>query len=127
MDDRQFEEFVAELMKKFGYAPRVGPRGREGGIDVIAERNTGLIRELILIQCKCYSPENNVGVQVVKQLYADVEERHATSGLVVTTSTFTSYALDYIERVKYRLAGHDLERFKTWLTAAHEDILGGRS
>jgi restriction endonuclease Mrr len=61
MDDRQFEEFVAEVMKKFGYAPRVGPRGRDGGIDVIAERNTGLIRELILIQCKCYRRRTKSG------------------------------------------------------------------
>jgi restriction endonuclease Mrr len=125
MDDRQFEEFVAELTKMFGYTPRLGPRGRDGGIDVTAERDTGLIRELMLIQCKRYGPENKVGVQVVKQLYADVEVHGATSGLVVTTSTFTAPALDYIEQVKYRLAGRDLEHLKQWLASAHAGIVSG--
>ena len=52
-------------------------------------------------------------------------ERRATSGLVVTTSTFTLHALKFIESVKYRLDGHNLERLKVWLTAAHENIVGG--
>jgi restriction endonuclease Mrr len=119
---RTFEEFIAELLARFGYKPRIGPPGRDGGIDIYAERYQ-VASELLLVQCKRYAEDNKVGVGVVKQLYADVEQCHATSGLVVTTSYFTAPALDYIEAVKYRLAGRDFERLKEWLAAAR--IVGG--
>jgi len=116
---------VAELMTKFGYRARVGPVGKDGGVDVTAERDGVVAPEFVLIQCKRHGPDNKVTIATVKQLYADVEAHRATSGLVVTTSYFTAPAEKFIDSVKYRLAGRDFDKLTEWLAEAHKAIVGG--
>jgi len=48
-------------------------------------------------------------------LKANVFDKNASSGLVVTTSTFTKPAWDYINQAKYRLAGADQQKLQEWL------------
>ena len=116
-----FQELVAEVLRKFGYSDVVlGPRGRDGGVDIFAERSGGLGRELLLVQCKRYSEGNKVGEPVVKQFAYEVEEREATRGLIATTSSFTSDALKLIEEKRYRLTGSDFEKLTAWLREVRE-------
>jgi len=110
---RQFEELVAELLKKSKHEVHLSRRGRDGGIDIVAYRAGEFGPELTLVQCKHW--EDMVGEPVVKQLYADVDLRRATHGLLVTTSHFTRDALKRIEEVKYRLAGRDLDALQDWM------------
>src|SRR5262249_16969483 len=98
-----------------GYAVKLGPRGRDGGIDVFAERDGELGPELTLVQCKRYRDDQKVSEPTVKQLYADLTLRNATKGLLVTTSTFTKPALKLIEDARYRLAAKDLQKLRHWL------------
>lgn len=114
LSPRQFEELIAELLKGFGYKVNLGPRGRDGGVDVYAERDLDCGPELVLVQCKHYRPDHKVGEPVVKQLYADVVNRRATRGMAVTTSSFTRTALDYIERLKYQMSGVDHSKLREW-------------
>jgi restriction system protein len=114
---RQFEEAVAELLKKTNEEVRLCRRGRDGGIDIIAHRAGEFGPELTLVQCKHWE-DNKVGEPVVKQLYADVERRDATRGLIVTTSYFTKDALKLIEEIKYRLAGRNRDDFQEWVKRA---------
>lgn len=114
LSPRQFEEFVAELLSQLGYNVKLSPQGRDGGVDVYAERENDIGSELVLVQCKRYREENKVGEPVVKQLHADVNDRLASRGLVVTSSTFTRPAIDYIERFRYRMAGADFANLKQW-------------
>ena len=51
----------------------------------------------------------------MKQLYADVERREATHGLLVTTSYFTRDALKLIEEIRFRMAGRDYDDLQDWL------------
>jgi Cft2 family RNA processing exonuclease len=113
---RQFEELVADLLTQFGYdTVKLGPHGRDGGVDVFAERDAAGGRELTLVQCKRYSRSNKVGEPIVKQLHTDVNDRCASRGLVVTTSFFSKDALSYIAERQYRLAGVDYEKLQTWI------------
>ena len=68
---RQFEEFVADLLRRSGHETKLGRKGRDGGIDVIAWREGEFGPEMTLVQCKRYT-EEKVGEPIVKQLYADV-------------------------------------------------------
>lgn len=112
---REFEEFVAELLRKMGYRAKLGPRGRDGGVDVFAERDGELGPELVLVQCKRFAFGHKVSEPIVKQLAADVTDRKASHGLVVTTSAFSKPALQYIEERKYILSGADYDKLCQWL------------
>ena len=116
LSPREFEELVAGLLARSGYQVKLGPKGRDGGIDVFAERDGEFGPELTLVQCKRHRYDQKVGEPIVKQLYADMTLRNATKGLLVTTSTFTKPALKLIEDVRYRLAAQDIAKLKQWLT-----------
>jgi restriction system protein len=115
LSPREFEELIAELLDKMGYRVRLGPGSKDGGVDVFAERDLHFGPELTLIQCKRNSPHHKVGEPIIKQLHADVNDRKASKGLVVTTSFFTGPVLKYIESSKYRLAGADFEYLQQWI------------
>ena len=118
---RQFEELVAELLRKSGYEVRLGAGSRDGGVDIRALRATEIGLDLTLVQCKRWDPKvKKVGEPVVKQLYGSLSEQNASHGLIVTTSTFTSTALKFIERVKYRMDGKDFEKLQTWIRLVGE-------
>lgn len=115
LNPRQFEEFVADILSKLGYIVRVSPIGADEGIDIYAERNHIIGAELVLVQCKHYQHSVKVSRPVVQQLKANVFDKNASSGLVVTTSSFTKPAWDYINQAKYRLAGADHQKLQEWL------------
>jgi len=115
LSPREFEEFIAELLRKMGYKTKIGPRGRDGGVDVFAEQDRDIGPELVLVQCKRFDPSQRVSQPIVKQLLADVFDRRASHGLVVTTSTFSRPALQYIDERKYVLSGADFEKLEQWL------------
>lgn len=112
---RQFEELIAELLRDMGYEAKLGPRGRDGGIDVYAERALETGPELVFVQCKRYREDNKVAQSVVKQLFADVTTKGASRGLIVTTSSFTGPALGLINEQRYRLSGADRPKVEEWL------------
>jgi hypothetical protein len=114
LQPRDFEEFVADLLRRSGHETKVGRKGRDGGIDVTAWRQGEFGPEMTLVQCKRYT-DKKVSEPVVKQLYADVARTHATCGLVVTTSHFSSEALKLIEEIKYQMAGRDFEDLQEWM------------
>ena len=115
LNPRQFEEFVAELLSNLGYNVRLGPIGADEGVDIYAERKHIIGTELVLFQCKLYNNSNKVCRPTVQQLKANVFDKGASSGLVVTTSSFTTPALNYINQAKYRLAGADHQKLQEWL------------
>jgi hypothetical protein len=120
---RQFEEFVADLLKRLGYRAALSPKGRDGGIDIVADRTTDVGPELVLVQCKRFATKK-VDEPTVKQLCTVVDDHKATRGLIVTTSTFTSVALKYIDTKKYRVAGADQSRLREWMRIVREQPVG---
>ncbi len=112
---RRFEELVAELFRNMGYTVELTPRTRDGGLDIIAIERNDLGAALTLIECKRYSEQNRVGVDVVRGLYGVVEQRRATRGIIATTSYFTRDAATFRDTVPYRLSLADFDLISKYL------------
>lgn len=89
----EFQDLVAALLRSMGYfTPFVAPKGRDGGIDVLAFRDPlGATSPRLKVQVKHY-PSTPVGVEVVRQL-AGLLTKDGDAGVVVTSGTFTAEAL----------------------------------
>jgi restriction system protein len=97
-----FEQIVIDLLVAMGYggsrddaAQAVGGSG-DGGVDgYIKEDKLGL--DSIYLQAKRW--ENSVGRPVVQAFAGSLEGFRAHKGVLITTSTFTSDARDYVRRI----------------------------
>lgn len=101
-----FERLVVELLIRLGYG---GPQGEgvtlgrtgDGGVDgVIRGDKLGL--DEIYVQAKRW--ENSVGGPQVQQFAGALAGVKATKGVMITTSTFTSAATDYVRKIDRRIA-----------------------
>jgi hypothetical protein len=93
----EFEGVIGKLYESMGYAVRVGPGSRDGGVDLIASAvSEGIGTQKLAIQCKRYDPVRTVGVVEVRELLGVVErERSFTKGILVTTAAFSLDALRF--------------------------------
>jgi DNA polymerase-3 subunit epsilon len=112
----EFELFVAELLHRQGYDIEVTPPSRDGGVDIYAEKSTEMGNFLFLVECKRYSKENPVPVNVVRALYGIVQAKRATAGIVVTTSTFTRGAKNFQSEMRHQLALQDNVGLRDWIS-----------
>jgi restriction endonuclease Mrr len=106
LEPAHFEKLVAELLHREGMEVQLTPKTRDGGRDVLALHNGSAGQHLYLVECKRYSPDRPIGVDLVRSLYGAVEQEHATAGLLVTTSRLTQDALDCATPIRYRLSFH---------------------
>jgi restriction system protein len=97
-----FENLVIDLMLAMGYggsrrdAGKATRLGRDGGIDgVIKEDRLGLNN--IYIQAKRW--ENTVGRPEVQAFSGALDMHNASRGVFITTSQFSTDALDFVERI----------------------------
>jgi len=89
INPRDFECLIERLYHEMGYATELTPSQKDGGMDVIAIRQTPGQRERLLIECKLYAPDNPVGVEIVRALQGVVFMRKVNKGVIVTTSRFS--------------------------------------
>jgi restriction system protein len=82
----EFELWVTEALRKFGWKASATPQSGDQGIDVIAERNGRKLG----IQCKLYS--GNVGNKAVQEAYAGKIYYALDDAAVLTNSKFTPAA-----------------------------------
>jgi len=117
LDPRKFEELIARVFEKFGYRVELTTQSRDGGRDVVAITKIPA-RTKVLIECKRYSEENKVGINVVQRLLGVVAGESATAGIVATTSTFTRPATEFLTSpmVENRVSGKDFDGIKEWLS-----------
>lgn len=101
-----FERLVVDLLVAMGYggsrqgaARAVGGSG-DGGIDgVINEDRLGL--DVVYLQAKRWA--NPVSRPVVQAFAGSLEGHRARKGVMITTSTFTAEAVDYVSRIEKRI------------------------
>jgi restriction system protein len=101
-----FEKLVVDLLVEMGYGgsredagQAVGHTG-DGGIDgIIKEDKLGL--DAVYIQAKRW--ENSVGRPIVQTFAGSLEGQRARKGVLITTSTFTQDAKDYVTRIEKRI------------------------
>lgn len=115
MRPRDFEELIAELFNGFGFAVELTQSTRDGGRDVVAIGNNQIASSKYLIECKRYAESNKVGIQPVRSLYGVVNDERATKGIIVTTSSFTNPAKEFLVRNKWILEGHAFDGIVEWL------------
>lgn len=88
----EFQYIVAALFRAMGYyTPFIAPKGKDGGIDIIAHRDTiGTIPPRLKIQVKHY-PTTAITVDVVRNLKG-VLSNSGEVGIIVTSGSFTNDA-----------------------------------
>lgn len=97
-----FERLVVELLVKMGYGgsrrdagERIGQSG-DGGIDgIIKEDRLGL--DTIYIQAKRW--QGSVGRPEIQKFVGALQGQRAKKGVFITTSAYTSEAVDYTSRI----------------------------
>jgi restriction system protein len=101
-----FEELVIDLLVRMGYggdrteAARAIGRSGDGGIDgVIDEDRLGL--DSIYVQAKRW--EGTVGRPDIQKFAGALQGQRATKGIFITTSAFSSEAVDYAQRIGTRI------------------------
>ena len=96
---REFEEVVSEIFRSKGYEVDLTQRTADGGKDVIAIHTDSLgIRNKYFIECKRYAENKKVGVALVRALQGVKNTKDGPNKtILVTTSTFTKGAKDFVE------------------------------
>jgi restriction system protein len=96
---KQFETFIADLLRCMGYYVRVTPYGGDGGIDIIAHKDElGFQPPIIKVQCK--QTFSTIGGPAVQQLLGAIQPNE--HGLFVALGDYSSDAIR-IERGKSNL------------------------
>jgi restriction system protein len=106
MNPFRFERVVLDLLVAMGYggsrkeAAELGKGTNDGGIDgLINEDRLGLDR--IYVQAKRW--ENSVGRPEIQHFVGALAGQHATKGIFITTSEFSSGAVDFAKSVTQRV------------------------
>lgn len=118
MSPRKFEELIADMFRNQGYDVTLTPSICDGGMDVIAVQRDGVGTVMVIVECKRYSENKKVGVEIARGLYGVVEQKGATRGIIATTSFFTRGAVNFRNTVQHRLGLADFntltEEIKRW-------------
>ncbi len=106
LDPRAFEQKVAQLLMRMGYAnvTRVGGSG-DRAADVIAQRKDEFGRMLrYIVQCKTYDSSSRMGSKEMQVFCSMMDNVHrADRGIYVTTSSFTPEAVEIARKFNVTL------------------------
>lgn len=114
---RQFEGLAAEFFDRSGFAVALGPGRNDDGVDIRLWPSEvdpdDLGPAVTLVQCK--RERRRIGKTVVKALWADVVQEDASSGLIVTSSSFLPGARATRTARGYPIEEADRESLRTWI------------
>lgn len=108
----EFQEFVAALLRGMGYyTPFVAPKGKDGGVDVIAYRDPlGTVTPRIKVQIK--HRDASATVQEIRQLMG-LLQKDGDVGMFVSSGGFTPDAKTTARSSHVHVELVDLDRFIT--------------
>jgi restriction system protein len=86
------QEVVKDLLEAMGYNAKMGPKGTDGGIDLIAYKDEFPPR--IVVQVKSYDGKN-AGLDEIKNLFATLQGGDV--GIFVTLGDYSQQALDFLK------------------------------
>jgi hypothetical protein len=115
LNPREFEKMMAELMEKQGYRVDLTKATRDGGKDLIVARHQDLGNFIYYVECKQYSPERPVGVNLVRELAGAVWADRVTAGIVITSSYFSPKAVEFSNQIKHQMSLVDFVKLREWL------------
>ncbi|MFO1485780.1 MAG: restriction endonuclease [Verrucomicrobiaceae bacterium] len=107
---RQFEVLMAEILNDLGWSIELTPESKDGGRDIIATIPFGSSKLLGLVECKRYSPDHKVGLEIVERFAYTVRDRdRASFGMLATSSYFTQGAWSAAQRHQWQMQLHDFD------------------
>lgn len=112
----EFQELVAALLRAMGYyTPFIAPKGKDGGIDIIAYQDPlGTTSPSLKVQVKHY-PTTPIPVDVVRSL-SGILVKIGEIGLLVSSGTFTNEAKREARSLSSRIRLIDIdELIKLWV------------
>ncbi len=121
LSPRGFEELVAELLSRLGYAVTLTPVSRDGGKDIYAAKKDYLGTFLYIVECKKHAPDHPVGVGLVRQLNGVVQAEQATAGILATTSFFTRGAQKFQTTISFQISLKDYFGIQEWLESVFKE------
>jgi restriction system protein len=87
MTPTEFEHLVRQLFEAMGMKSWTTQASKDDGVDAVAVNEDPVFGGLCVIQAKRY--RGAVGVEAVRALAGVMEDKHATKGIMVTTSWIT--------------------------------------
>lgn len=108
----EFEEFVADVFRRIGFNAEVTQKTHDGGKDIVATFEKGGVLYTTYFECKRYSPDRPVGVEIVRELYAVMEMERVDKGVIVTTSHFTRGAVAEAQKLNGRIQLIDFDELR---------------
>ena len=107
----EFQDLVAALLRGMDYhTPFIAPKGRDGGIDILAYSDPlGTVAPRIIVQVK-QRPDTKVSVQEMREL-SGLLRREGDIGLFVSTGGFTSEASSEAKTSGRHVEIMDMKRF----------------
>jgi len=110
----EFERFIADILEGLGWTVELTAYTHDHGRDIIAVKSAEQRR--LLVECKRYRTKP-VGISIVQRMAGVLLGDPATQGIIVTTSSFSREARDFLDRdqVKWILSGRDFNGILNWL------------
>ena len=115
LSPRKYEELIAELLNDMGYEVTLTKATRDGGKDILASLKTECGDFLCLVEAKRYRHDRTIGVSLVRALYGTLCDFKATSGMLVTTSSFSPDARAFQQNHQYQLSLRDYADVAGWI------------
>jgi len=114
---REFEKLIARCLESFGFHVQLTAETRDGGYDILAFASDQLgITTKYIVECKRFSADNRVGVELVRNLYGVKNSMNVDHALLATTSHFTRDAKKFAEGpTVWNLHLRDFEMLTSWL------------
>ncbi len=93
MNPYEFERLIQRLVEAMGFKAWRTQSSRDDGIDAVAINESPLVGGLCVIQAKRY--KDTIPVEAVRALGGTMQEKKATTGIVVATSSFGKASYDF--------------------------------
>jgi hypothetical protein len=111
---RKFEELIAEIIRSKGFEVTLTPKTRDGGKDIIALYKSPFGHQMFIVECKRYKEDNKVGVELVRGLYGVKAAERYNQAILITTSTFTPDAKEFVKPLRFELQLKDYNDVTQW-------------
>lgn len=99
MNPYEFQDLCGALLRGLGYyTPFIAPKGKDGGIDIVAYQNPAGVGRRIIAQVK-HMPTTSIDITIVRNLAA-LLKKDGDTGIIFSSGTFTGDAIRFAREHK---------------------------
>jgi len=113
---QEFEDVIGIYFNSLGFEVHKTRSSKDGGFDLLLlNPKDRSLPQRILVECKKYSQENKVGIEIVRELYGVSQVEPSTHSICVTSSQFTKGAKEFSRISNGKLLLIEGETILQWL------------